>query len=233
MTIYFPLALTLFFSITHFFFEAYAHHLKKVDVAFTSFSSGIFISYIFLTMFPEVLNGSKILENGIYFIMLWGFVLLHIAEKYVMQHTDTTQKRMERLTHVRTASFFINHFLLGMALIFFFNIEKPIIALISLIPLFFHIISSSIIVEHLHRHVRETNLGKLLSSGAFFFGALFAAMLNIPPPIFYGVFAFITGTLFYIVVRDVLPKYQQGNPILFLWGVISYLILIGLAFVLG
>ena len=232
VSLYIPLLLTFLFSITHFFFEEYAHHLRKIDVAFTSFSSGIFIAYIFLTLFPGVLQGSYILQNGIFFIMLWGFVLLHIVEKYVMHHTQEAKQRMERLTHVRTASFFINHVLLGMALIFFFEIDKPAIAVISIIPVFFHIISSSTIVEHLHRHVRETIMGKILSSGAFFFGALFAAMLKIPLSVFFGLFAFITGTLFYIVVRDVMPKHQQGKPVLFLWGVISYLLLLGIGMVL-
>ncbi|HLC47061.1 MAG TPA: hypothetical protein VJI75_04980 [Candidatus Nanoarchaeia archaeon] len=228
LQIYLPLALTFLFSVTHYYFEKYAHHLRRFDIAFASYSAGIFIAYIFLSMLPEVLNGSKYLSQGIFFIMLWGFVLLHIAEKHVVQHSLTEKLKTHRLAHVRTFSFFINHFIIGMAVIFFFNFDKPVLAYISLIPLFFHLISSSLIVEHLHAHVRETFLGRILSSGSLFLGALFASMLAIPLPVFYGIFAFITGTLFYIIVRDAMPKYRSSKPTYFLWGVISYLVLIGI-----
>ncbi|MBD3313627.1 hypothetical protein GF345_04250 [Candidatus Woesearchaeota archaeon] len=230
---YIPLALTLFFGLTHFFFEKYAHHLKRFDVAFTSFSAGIFLSYIFLSMFPEIVRGMNIVGDGIFFIFFWGFVLLHIAEKYVMQHTPSYRKRMERLTHIRTTGFFVNHFVLGLAVMFFFEIDRPVVAYISLIPIFYHMMSSSILIEHLHKHVRETHLGKFLSSGSVFFGALFALLLDVPLNAYYAMFAFITGILLYIIVRDTLPKYRQGRPTYFLTGVIFYLVLAAIEVILA
>ncbi len=225
MNIYIPLTLTFFFGLVHFFFERYAHHLKRFDTSFTSFSAGIFISYIFLSMFPEIVKGVNIVGDGIFFIFFWGFVLLHIAEKYVMQHTPVYHKRITRLTHIRTAGFFVNHFVMGIAIIFFFEFDRQIIAYISLIPIFYHMMSSSLLIEHLHRHVRETNLGRFLSSGSVFFGALFALMLDIPKQVYFGIFSFITGILLYIIVRDTLPKYQQGKPTYFVTGVIFFLFL--------
>ena len=232
MDVYIPLALTFFFGLTHFFFEKYAHHLRRFDVAFTSFSAGIFISYIFLSMFPEIVRGTALVGDGIFFIFFWGFVLLHIGEKYIMQHTPDTERRMKRLTHIRTTGFFVNHFVLGIAVIFFFEIDKPVVAYISLIPIFYHMMSSSLLIEHLHRHVRETNIGRFLSSGSVFFGAVFAMMLNIPRPVYYGIFSFITGILLYIIVRDTLPKYRQGKPTYFLTGVIFYLVLAAIEVIL-
>lgn len=233
MEIYIPMLLTLAFSIFHFYFERYAHHLQRYDIAFTSFSSGLFVSYIFLFMLPEVFKGINHLGEGIFFIIFWGFIVLHIAEKYVVQHTEQRQKKMERLTHIRTTGFFVNHFVMGIAVIFFFELDRPVLAYLSLIPLLFHMISSSLLVEHLHKHVRGTFIGRITSSGSVFFGALMASMLDVPKPVYFGLFAFITGVLMYVIIRDTLPKYKQGKPILFISGIIFFLLLLAVEMVFG
>jgi len=228
INIYIPLGITLLFGIVHFYFEEFLHHLKKFNLSFVSFSSGIFIAYIFLSLFPRISKGVMEVGDGIFFIILWGFVIFHIGEKYVFQHVIGKMKKRRRLNDIRTVGFFINHIILGMSLTFFFAFDQPLVAYFALIPIFFHMLSSTIAVEHLHRHVRETTGGKILSSGSLFFGTLIGIMLDIQMKTFYALFAFIIGVLLYIVVRDTIPKYKEGSPIHFVVGIIVYLILLGI-----
>ncbi|MBU0461206.1 MAG: hypothetical protein KJ574_01330, partial [Nanoarchaeota archaeon] len=221
-----PLVLTIILSIAHYYFEVYAHHLRKFDTHFISLSSGLFITYIFLSMFPEMMNGINYLADNIYFIALWGFVLFHIFEKQVSQSAKTHYEEEKRLVTVRTSAFFINLFIVGMSFIFFFKLGNKTLGYFSFIPLLFHVISSSLVVEHLHHRVRESVYGRLLSSGSIFIGALVAALISFPVAVYYAAFAFITGMLLYIITRDVMPKYRTGKPSYFIIGIILYLAII-------
>jgi len=221
-----PLTLTLVLSILHYYFEIYADHLRKFDTHFISFSSGLFITYIFLSMFPEMIRGIDFLGDNVYFIALWGFVLLHIAEKHVSRHTKNEYQRAKKLVLVRTTAFFINLFILGMALVFFFQFGRTALGYFSFIPVMFHVVSSSLVVEHLHHRVRESLHGRLLSSGSIFLGALVAALIQLPIALYYGIFAFITGMLLYLIIKDVMPKYQLGKPTYFIVGIIIYLTIV-------
>ena len=100
-----PLLATFLLSTIHFYFEEYAHHLEKRAMQFISFSSGLFITYIFLSMLPEMMNGLMFLGDNVYFIALWGFVIFHIIEKYVARHTINSRMRLKRLVVVRTTAF--------------------------------------------------------------------------------------------------------------------------------
>jgi len=170
-----PIALTLVLSVIHYYFESYARHLEKYDIIFISFSSGLFITYIFLGMFPEIVRGFSIIGNNVFFLALWGFVILHIVEKFIYQHTNTAFLRLKRLVAVRTFGFFVNHFILGMALVFFFREGSTLTGYFSFIPILFHVTSASLLMEHLHHRVRETMIGKILSSGSIFIGPAFAS----------------------------------------------------------
>jgi hypothetical protein len=177
-------------------------------------------------MFPEMIKGLEFLGDNIYFIALWGFVVLHIFEKHVSRYAKTEYKRAKELVAVRTTGFFINLFIIGMAMVFFFRLENISLGYFSFVPVLFHVISSSLVVEHLHHRVRESLHGKILSSGSIFFGALVASFFNLPISIYYGAFAFITGMLLYLIIKDVLPKYRRGKANYFILGIILYLIIV-------
>jgi hypothetical protein len=218
--------ITLAFTAVHFFFEDYVSHLRKYKIQFISFSSGLFITYIFLSMIPKIVEGTAVIGENVYFILLLGFVAFHIAEKYVFRHTVGKKNLTKRLTHIRTSGFFVNHFVLGIVLVLLFRFNNVSLIYLSVIPILFHIISSSLVIEYLHKKVRKSFIGRLFSSGSIFLGALFASLVTLPEGFFYGVLALITGILFYIVVRDVLPKYSKGSPKALLLGMITYIVLV-------
>lgn len=218
-----PILIAFLLSIFHFFFETYAKHLKRYDINLISFSSGLFVTYIFLSMLPEIFKGTAFIGNSIFLFTFWGFVTFHIAEKYIFQHVENTRRRLKDLIFLRTSGFFINHFILGVALVLLFKFGQSMLGYISIIPILFHTISSSLVIEHLHKSVRETGFGKLVSSGSIFFGAIIGWAFNLPQVFYFAAFSFITGMLLYIIVRDTIPKEKLGKPIYFLSGVILFL----------
>lgn len=198
-------------------------YFENIHIRLVSFSTGLFTTYIFLSMIPTLVEGQQLPGRLVWFILFWGFVMFHIAEKYVWQH-ESIRKRRYLLVHLRTFAFFINHILLGIAVVFFFRAGQVLLGYISFIPIFFHLLGSSLIVEHLHHKVRGTKLSHIISSLSLFFGALIATLIEIPLNMFYGVFAFLIGVILYIVVRDAIPSHKEGNSTWFLYGVIIYLI---------
>lgn len=174
-------------------------------------------------MLPEIFKGTAFIGNSIFLFAFWGFIAFHIAEKYIFQHVEKSRQRTKDLIILRTTGFFINHFILGVALVLFFKFGQTVLGYISIIPILFHTVSSSLVIEHLHKRVRETDFGKLMSSGSILFGAIVGWLFNLPQVFYYAAFSFITGMLLYIIVRDTIPKERLGKPIYFLSGVILFL----------
>ncbi|RME78731.1 hypothetical protein D6774_00160 [Candidatus Woesearchaeota archaeon] len=221
-----PLIITLLIGFFIYGFDKLSPYFEHAHIRFISFSTGLFVTYLFLSMFPTMLRGREFLGNGVLFIFFWGFVVFHIAEKYVYQHSSSLRRRRSRLVRLRTLGFFVNHIILGIAVVFFFQTGQILLGYISFLPIIFHLMSSTLIVEHLHHKVRSNPLTHLLSYMSLFFGALIATLFRIPLEIYYGVFAFVVGILFYIIVRDTIPPYREGDSIYFLCGVVTYIILL-------
>lgn len=226
-----PLILALILSVVYFLSETFFKYLKKKSLEIRSFSAGMFITYIFLTMFPELIVSKEFIGNNGLFIAMWGFILLHITEKYIIQHAKNYVAQKKKLIRVRMSGFFINHLMLGFALAFFF-IANPVLGYISIIPLGFHMISSALWSEEIHKRYHQKISGKLFASSAIFIGALISLFLKITPVIYFSLFALVTGTFLYIIVRDVMPKEKEGNVFYFLYGVIFYLLAIGIEMLL-
>jgi hypothetical protein len=110
----FVLAFILF--LVNFFSELYGEKLEKHHSKLLSFSSGIFITYIFLYIFPEFFIGKQHLGNPIFALLLIGFIVFHLAEKYLYQHIKNKDILLQDLGELHVAGFFIDHFVVGIAL---------------------------------------------------------------------------------------------------------------------
>ncbi len=223
-----PIIISLFLSFVYFLSGTFFNYIRKAFLEITSLSSGVFISYIFLTLFPELFKSRVYLGNNGLFIALWGFVVLYIIEKYVMQHVKNYFVQKKRLLQIRMFGFFINHFMLGFALVFFFKAGIPVMGYVTVLPLTLHMFSSALLSEELHRKFHGTMIGKIVSSLAIFLGALVSIWLYPSTRIYFAVLSFVTGTFLYIVVRDVMPKEREGNVYYFLYGIIAYLAALGI-----
>ena len=73
-------------------------------------------------------------------------------------------------------------------------------------------------MQHIHEEAR-TGLNKIVLSISTFLGALVAVVLVIEPRVQAAILAVILGMLFYIGIKDFIPREERGYPILFAAGV--------------
>jgi zinc transporter ZupT len=93
------------------------------------------------------------------------------------------------------------------------------------ITIFFHSTISSLSLHEIHYNIRESRIMRFILATSTLLGTLIGIFVSIPNQVYYALLSFITGTLFYIVVRDNLPEERRGKPISFLIGILLYIIL--------
>ncbi|MEA3378819.1 MAG: hypothetical protein U9Q69_04220 [Nanoarchaeota archaeon] len=207
--------LALILSFAHYFSELFIDFLDRFHNKLLSFSAGFFIAFIFLELFPDLIKGYE--HINIFLLVLLGFTIFHLLEKYVYQHIKDKKKQLKNLKELYMAGFFIDHFIIGFVLILTLKIPG-FTSLIVFIPFALHTISSSITLESLHV-ASKSKINKIILSSSTFIGALVALFISPFSSLYYGLFALFLGALFYVAVRDVLPKKGTGSPLYFALGV--------------
>ena len=227
-----PLILAFVLGILHFLSSEYAAQIKRHHTKIISFSAGILISFIFLEALPEISFGSSIVGFNIYIILLAGFASFHVVEKYFYQHRTEHSDLAYRLKELHVLGFFVNHFILGFALVLFFELpgRLSVLGYAVFIPFALHTVSSALSLRYIIAGVANTDIWKTVLSGSVFLGAITSFVLYevITAATFYIMFAFIVGILLYIIIRDMLPQGRMGNPLFFVIGLLlsmSFLLL--------
>ena len=220
--------LALVLSTAHYFSDIFKKFFKKFHPQTVSFSAGFFISFMFLELFPQIIEGSA--HINVFLLILLGFSLFHLMEKYVYQHVIDKHRHLKKLKELHMVGFFIDHFIIGFILIL--TIKLPGLASILIfIPLALHTISSSMSLESIHR-ISKTKFNKILLSASTTIGALVALFIVPFGVLYYGLFALFLGALMYVVIRDILPRKAGGQPLFFIIGVFLNLILLNLALII-
>lgn len=214
------LLLALILASVHFFSERYSDHAKRFHAQTISFSAGLFLGLIFLYLLPEFFNGLQHVGENIYLLMLAGFVSLHLGEKYIYQHIRDKGERMKDLASIHALGFFINHFIVGMALFLAFSIEGVWSGFLIFIPLLLHTLSSSLSLNDIDKIINKKLLSSFILPLSPVFGVMVAYALNFSPYLYHLLFSFVLGAMLYIVVRDTLPRDDSGKPLLFFIGVL-------------
>jgi zinc transporter ZupT len=217
MVAVFPLAGIL--ALVHFFSESYGKHQEKYHIHLISFSSGLFLSIILLQLLPEFFKGIVHIGENIFILLLAGFVLFHVSEKYVYQHIKNKNEMLQDLALLHAVGFFVNHFLVGIALFLVFQIESTVSGFLLFIPLLLHTFSSSLSLNHLDSHFRRKSFFGLVLPLAPVFGVTFATLLKPNLFVYHMLFSFVLGAMLYVAIRDMMPSGEKGKPLLFLSGV--------------
>ena len=220
-----PIILALILTLVHYSSQYISNLVEKFHSRILSFSAGLFISLIFVYLLPEVVRGAEFVN--IYLLLLVGFVLFHITEKFIYQHVKDKSRLMKDLAELHMVGFFIDHFIIGFILVLTFEFSTRLNFLIFM-PFLLHTISSSISLEHINLQ-SKTIANKLFLGFSTFFGAIIATILDLSNFYFFSVYSIALGALLYVVVRDMIPKGQRGSPLFFLIGVLVTLITISLA----
>ena len=227
MELIIPIVLALALSITSWFSETYSSSFHRHHVKLTSFSAGLFITYIFLFLFPELFEGVAIVGNKIFLLLLLGFVIFHVLEKYIYQHVTNKKHLLYDLSILHIFGFFADHFIVGVLLFLIFRESSFFLSAFVFIPLLLHTISSSLSFTHLGDHLHNRRSITVVLAAAPLFGVLTAYLLNLEHVNYLMILSFVVGAMLYIVVRDALPKGRTGNILFFLLGfIISFTMLL-------
>ena len=214
------LVLAFILSLVHFISDKNASLFEKYHGNILSFSGGLLLGIVFLFLLPEVIIGNRYIN--IFLLMLIGFALFHLAEKFLYQNVLNKKDLFEDLAHLHTVGFFLNHFMLGFIL-FLFTKQSINLGFLLFIPILLHVISSSMSLEHLDEELKSNSIRVLLASSTFL-GALAANYLEINNVLLYSVFAFSLGAVLYISSRDILSV-KKGTIVTFLSGLVISLII--------
>jgi len=213
-----PLILAVILVAVHLFSEEYSSHVERYHVHTLSFSAGLFLGLIFLNLLPEAFKGVAYLGESIYLLMVSGFVLFHLGEKYIYQHIKNKAELLQDLASIHVLGFFANHFVIGIMLFLVFSGENVVAGFLVFIPLLLHSFSSSLSLNHIDKHFNRKSISGIALPLAPLLGVAFAILLNPDSLLYYSLFAFVIGAMLYISIRDLLPKGEQGRPLLFLSG---------------
>ena len=225
------LSLGLLLSTAHFLSHKTFKFFEKFHDETKSLSAGMFITYIILEMFPEIGSGASFIGENVYLLFLAGFVSFHALEKFVYQHVTYKSDLLHDLEHLHVAGFVLDGFLAGLFVSMLLDFPMPygFLAFLAFIPFLLHVFSSAVTLEHLHEHLKTSLPEKIFLSSAPFLGALASVCVGFTPSTFYMVFSFLTGTLFYSVVRDAIPSGKVGKLNYFFLGIALSLLLLYIA----
>ncbi|RLG18336.1 hypothetical protein DRN67_04280 [Candidatus Micrarchaeota archaeon] len=220
------LILAALLSALHVLSEWFDDHVHRLHSQIVSLNAGVFITFMFIVLLPQLAIGEFYLGENIYAFALVGFVLYHVGERYLYQHITHRKDLMRSLAHAHVAGFFADGIIIGMSVVLFFDVYSAFTARILFLPLVIHTVASTISSKHIHEHFRSGIAERALLSSAPLLGALFATFLGLYEHQFYFLFALIVGMLFYVVIRGVLPQDRKGKPLWFLVGAVMSLLLL-------
>ena len=186
-----------------------------------SFSAGVAITYLFLDLFPFFSFEVNDTNRFLFIFLLIGFVIFHLVEKYLYQHTKEglIEKRLGIENQIVS---FLYHFIIGIIILDF-----SILGLKEVI-LFFIPIAIYTAISSLPISKTSSNKIKLIASLSTLLGVLFAGIIysSISIEIKISLLGIIIGGLFFSVIRHSIPIGKDGKPTYFISGVVIYTIII-------
>jgi|SRR3989338_5076325 len=187
-----------------------------------SFSSGVAISYIILSLFPEIAASALIDGKRLFLYMLAGFVSLNLIEQYIYKGIGKLKNLSLYHKNIHVTYFFIYNLLIGIVLVNF-ALKGLTQTLLFFVPFLLYII-----VEILPQEFEFKNkVAKIFYSAAPLFGAFFGtSYIELVASVFGELMAFITGTLLYIIIRESLPSDEAEKPLYFIMGILLYTLII-------
>ena len=208
--------LALILSIIHYFSHMISVFIEAYHYKVLSFSGGTLLAMIFLVLLPETI--AIYAGEEIYLLILLGFTIFYLAEKFLYQHVRDKKQQLKELKELHMLGFFIDHFILGFVMVTLLEVSV-VLGFLILLPIFLQTISSSLVMAHIHEQAK-THVSKVLLSTAPIFGSLTALILVVDESIHAYILAFTLGMMIFIVSRDILPKEDKGAPELFIAGLV-------------
>jgi len=211
------LSLAAVLSVVSFFSERLLKHTARYHDQMISASAGSFIALIFAEFFPRIFSGAALIgapsiDKVLFAIVIFGFLGFHLAEKYVYQHVRERAEMMRELAELHVLGFFVDHFMVGFVLALLSLISAVDAALIIFVPFVAHVVVSAFSLRDIRTRAGLGTPFDVFLSSAPLIGAAAIAFLPLSLTATYAIFAYVTGALLYLTVRDVLPTGRKGRP---------------------
>lgn len=218
----FALTLAVIICIADYITEHIFPEKLRKNKKLISFSSGVAISYIILSLFPEISASALIDGKRLFLYTLAGFVSLNLIEQYIYKSVGKLKHLSLYHKNAHITYFLVYNFSIGIVLVNFAS-KGLTQTLLFFVPFLLYII-----VEILPQEFEFKNAAaKIFYSAAPLLGAIFGiSYVELTGSIFGKLIAFITGTLLYIVIRESLPSDEAEKPLYFIIGVLFYTLVI-------
>jgi len=214
LTIVIIIIIAVVMGLTDFFGHKISGLIGGHRDAVLSFSAGLLISLLFLILVPDVISNGA--PEFLFLFMLVGFLLMHLAEKYIYKHVMHKQELLEDLKIVHIIGFGLDNFLIGFIIAALIELDFSVIITLS-VPLFLQMLTSSISLDSIDTRLND-KYSKIVLSVLPIVGAILGIVLELEYLLTNYILAFVLGILFYMIIRDVLPQGRKGSAVLFISG---------------
>ncbi len=224
------LILAFVLTIGHFLSEYVCGAFKHYRRRLLNFVAGISLTYLTLSLLPEVYRGAENLDSMSFVFLLIGFMVFYVLEHHAYSHTKTRIIARE-IGVFHSGAFFAYHLVIGMVLVSIIN-ERIIPGILFFIPVFLHTVISEVSLNEIHTKLKESFIAKLFLSSSSLLGGIIAFFVPFTAGLTQTLFGFVAGSFLYIVIRDSIPREDSSGLAYFIWGVILYTFLTFLLFVI-
>ncbi|GMQ95388.1 MAG: hypothetical protein BMS9Abin13_501 [Patescibacteria group bacterium] len=217
-------------GVVHFWSERLYFKTESSRDRVASFVAGVSVTYVFLLLLPDIYEGVGHLNRWVFILVLAGFGLVHLAEKYLYQHTHG-EERLFRSKEVHFFVLFSYYFLIGVILFVILG-QSILKGTMFFVPLLFYAIVGRVSFAKVHSHIREQIFFRWLLAFSSVLGVLAAPLIIGGSTFYHALLAFITGSFLYLAIVDFIPTGERGRPVYFLIGAGLYTILIALIWII-
>lgn len=223
--------ITCFLMITHYAsrFVSRARWLNPRVIG--SFASGVAVSYVFLHMLPELVEGNEtigkmlaqsetltpLMDLGIFIIALFGFTIFFGLEQ--LAEKSKSQTALLNTYRLQLFMYCVYNFLITYTMPL--RVQSGVLyALIFTVAIGIHFILTD---RNFNRHFQQhfSHGGRLLLLGALFIGWLITAITDpINVLVVSLMIAFLSGSVLYNVFREEIPSGKQTSFLSFCAGIV-------------
>jgi len=213
-----PVLVAVAIAFFHFIGEEFSEHIERFHIELLSFGAGLMVGTFFLEILPQVRVGETYLDHFVYVTFLLGFVLIHVLEKLVYQHTVGESEFAKDVIRFEAIGLVAYGLLVGVIVAVFFEAFGNL-AYFILAPFFVRAFALSVYSKHINEKI-GSRFNRVLQTVGPVLGAFFGSLLIANKTQLFLVFSMAMGFVLYIVIRDIIPTGKEGKPMYFILGVL-------------
>jgi zinc transporter ZupT len=221
------LGLGLAVAILHFLGESIKIPSGSRHFRLISFAAGISIGYLFLDLLPQTYSAAEQLQDSVFLFLLLAFSLVYLVEKYFYQHSGGNAAVQQRLKAFHTVTFFVYYYLIGIVLPHLIQTEFYQ-GVLFIIPVALHAALIGASLAEVHGQFSPSRFEKIVISLGVPLGVISASLMPVTALVYNIVISGIAGVMLYVFVREFLPEREQGQPLFFVLGLVTFFALMQL-----